>query len=154
PATEPDTGTALRHPRRGRHDPALVVRRAPVARPGMTVADGQDVTESAIGGASVSQTVEGRERYSINVRYVRDARSDLESLKRVLVAGRDGVQIPLAELADLTVSTAPPSLHDENGALAGYVFVDVAGRDLGSYVDEAKRVVGERVSLPPGYHLG
>src|SRR5207244_2497950 len=116
--------------------------------------DGQDVIESAIGGASVSQTVEGRERYSINVRYLRDARSDLESLGRVLVAGPDGAQIPLAELADITVSTAPPSIHDEQGALAGYVSVDVAGRDLGTYVAEAKRALAERVSLPPGYRLG
>src|SRR5207247_10384909 len=139
PATEPDTGTALRHPRRGRHDPALVVRRAPVARPGMTVADGQDVTESAIGGASVSQTVEGRERYSINVRYVRDARSDLESLERVLVPGPDGAQIPLAERADITVSTAPPSIHDEHGALAGYVAVAVVRPDLGAHVAGAQR---------------
>jgi Cu(I)/Ag(I) efflux system membrane protein CusA/SilA len=120
----------------------------------MTVGDVQDVIESAIGGTSVSQTVEGRERYSINVRYLRDARSDLESLKRVLVAGTDGMQIPLAQLADINVSTAAPSIHDEDGALAGYVFVDVAGRDLGGYVAEAKRVVDERVALPPGYHLG
>src|SRR5207244_3930099 len=120
----------------------------------MTIGDVQDVIESAIGGASVSQTVEGRERYSINVRYVRDARSDLEGLQRVLVAGEAGAQIPLAELADITVSTAPPTIHDENGALAAYVFVNVVGRGLGSYVAEAKRVVGERVALPPGYRLG
>jgi len=153
-ATLPGTRSAFAERTTGGHYLDITVRRDAIARYSLTLGDVQDVIESAIGGASVSQTVEGRERYSINVRYVRDARSDLESLKRVLVAGRDGVQIPLAELADLTVSTAPPSLHDENGALAGYVFVDVAGRDLGSYVDEAKRVVGERVSLPPGYHLG
>ena len=114
----------------------------------------QEVIESAIGGTSVSQTVEGRERYSINVRYARDERGDLESLRRVLVATPEGAQIPLAQLADITVSTAPPSIHDEDGALAGYVFVDVAGRDLGGYVAEAKRVVAERVVLPPGYRLG
>src|SRR5439155_20705772 len=78
---------------------------------------------------------------------------DLQSLKRVLVSAPDGAQIPLAQLADISISTAPPSIHDESGQIAGYVFVDVAGRDLGGYVAEAKRTVDERVKLPPGYHL-
>src|SRR5262249_16759396 len=129
------------------------VDRDQVARYGMTVGDVQDIIESAIGGTTVSETVEGRERYSINVRYFRDNRSDIDALKRVLVSAGDGAQIPLAQLADLRLSTAPPSIHDEEGALAGFVFVDVAGRDLGGYVDEAKRTVAERVKLPPGYHL-
>ncbi len=131
----------------------FTVKRDAVARYGLTVGDVQDIVESAIGGTGVSQTVEGRERYSINVRYVRDERSDLQSLGRVLVSAPDGAQIPLAELATISVSTAPPSIHDENGQIAGYVFVDVAGRDLGSYVAEAKRVVDQQVKLPPGYHL-
>src|SRR5262249_7684260 len=126
----------------------FTVRRDAVARHGLTVGDVQDIIESAIGGATVSQTVEGRERYSINVRYVRDAGSAPASRQRVLVPTRDGAQIPLAELADIGVSSAPPSIHDENGALAGYVFVDVAGRDLGSYVDEAQRAVAAHVALP------
>jgi Cu(I)/Ag(I) efflux system membrane protein CusA/SilA len=84
---------------------------------------------------------------------VRDERSDLQSLKRVLVSSPDGAQIPLAELSDISISTAPPSIHDENGQIAGYVFVDVAGRDLGGYVAEAKRTVDEQVKLPSGYHL-
>jgi Cu(I)/Ag(I) efflux system membrane protein CusA/SilA len=129
------------------------VNRDAIARYGLTVGDVQDIVESAIGGTNVSQTVEGRERYSINVRYARDERSDPQSLERVLVSAPDGAQIPLAELATISVSTAPPSIHDENGEIAGYVFVDVARRDLGSYVAEAKRVVGEQVKLPPGYHL-
>src|SRR5438093_3969599 len=130
------------------------VKRDAGARYGMTVGDVQDVVESAIGGTSISQSVEGRERYSINVRYFRDQRSDPASLKRVLVASPDGAQIPLAQLADIEFSTSPPSIRDEDGQLVGYVFVDVAGRDLGGYVDEAKRVVAERVRLAPGYHLG
>jgi len=153
-STVPGTRSAFAERTTGGYYLDLRVRRDAVARYGMTVGDVQDVIESAIGGASVSQTVEGRERYSINVRYLRDERSDLESLARVLVAGPDGAQIPLAELADITVSTAPPSIHDEQGALAGYVSVDVAGRDLGTYVAEAKRALAERVSLPPGYRLG
>src|SRR5206468_10932729 len=116
--------------------------------------DVRDVVESAIGGTSISQTVEGRERYSINVRYFRDERSGPESLKRVLVTSPDGAQIPLAQLAGIGFSTSPPSIRDEDGQLVAYVFVDVAGRDPGSYVEEAKRVVAERVQLPPGYHLG
>jgi Cu(I)/Ag(I) efflux system membrane protein CusA/SilA len=122
----------------------FTVRREAIARYGLTVGDVHDVIESAIGGANVSQTVEGRERYSINVRYVRDERSDRQSLERVLVSAPDGAQIPLAELADLSISTAPPSIHDENGQIAGYVYVDVADRDLGGYVREAKRTVDSR----------
>jgi copper/silver efflux system protein len=130
------------------------VNRDAIARYGMTVGDVQDVIESAIGGMSVSQTVEGRERYSINVRYFRDARRDLDGLQRVLVAAGDGAQIPLSQLADIGITTAPPSIRDEDGQLVGYVFVDVAGRDLGGYVAEAKRTVAEQVKLPAGYHLG
>jgi Cu(I)/Ag(I) efflux system membrane protein CusA/SilA len=152
-AVVPGTRSAFAERTTGGYYLNFDVKRDAVARHGLTVGDVQDVIESAIGGASVSQTVEGRERYPINVRYVRDERSDLETLRRVLVATADGAQIPLAELAELSVSTAPPSIHDENGQIAGYVFVDVAGRDLGGYVAEAKRTVGERVELPPGYHL-
>ena len=150
----PGTQSAFAERTTGGYYLDITPRRDAIARHGMTIGDVQDVIESAVGGASVSQTVEGRERYSINVRYGRDARSDLEGLQRVLVAGEDGAQVPLAELADITVSTAPPTIHDENGALAAYVFVNVVGRGLGSYVAEAKRVVGERVALPPGYRLG
>jgi copper/silver efflux system protein len=130
------------------------VDRDAIARYGMTVGDVQDVVETAIGGKTISQTVEGRERYSINVRYFRDERSDLESLKRVLVAAADGAQIPLAQLAAIELSTAPASIRDEDGQLVGYVFVDVAGRDLGGYVDEAKRTIAAQVKLPAGYRLG
>ncbi|TMB18368.1 MAG: efflux RND transporter permease subunit [Deltaproteobacteria bacterium] len=152
-ATVPGTRSAFAERTTGGYYLNVTVNRDAVARYGMTVGDVQDIVESAIGGNSISQTVEGRERYTINIRYVRDARSDLESLKRVLVSTMDSGQIPLAQLADLTLSTAPPSIHDENGALAGFVFVDVAGRDIGSYVAEAKQTINDRVSLPPGYHL-
>src|SRR5439155_607803 len=84
-----------------------------------------------------SQTVEGRERYTINVRYFRDERSDPASLKRVLVTSPGGAQIPLAQLADIGFSTSPPSIRREDGPLVGYVFVDLAGRDLGSHVAAA-----------------
>ncbi len=152
-AVVPGTRSAVAERTTGGYYLNFTVRRDAVARYGLTVGDVQDIVESAIGGTSVAQTVEGRERYSINVRYARDERSDLQSLDRVLVSTSEGAQIPLAELCDISISTAPPSIHDENGQIAGYVFVDVAGRDLGGYVAEAKRTVEERVSLPPGYHL-
>src|SRR5581483_2272424 len=138
-ATLPGTRSVFAERTTGGYYLDVTVRRDAVARYGMTVGDVQDVVESAIGGATVSQTVEGRERYSIAVRYPRDERSDPETLRRVLVAAPDGIQVPLGQLADVTVSTAAPTIHDENGALAGFVYVDVAGRDLGSYVAQAKR---------------
>ena len=153
-ATLPGTRSAFAERTTGGYYLNFTIKRDAVARYGMTVGDVQDILETAIGGMSLSQTVEGRERYTINVRYLRDARADLDDLRRVLVAGPDGAQIPLAQLADLEVSTAPPSIRDEDGQLVGYVYVDVAGRDLGRYVADAQRAVAERVTLPPGYHLG
>jgi Cu(I)/Ag(I) efflux system membrane protein CusA/SilA len=123
-----------------------------LARYGFSVEDANDVVMSAIGGENVTTTIEGRERYPVNVRYMRDYRSDPDALKRVLVPAMDGqTQIPLAQLADIQVISGPAMLRDENGMLNGYVYVDVAGRDIGSYVEEAKQVVRNNVKLPPGY---
>jgi Cu(I)/Ag(I) efflux system membrane protein CusA/SilA len=123
-----------------------------LARYGLSIDDAQDVIMSAIGGENVSTTIEGRERYPINVRYMRDYRSDPDKLGRVLVPTMDGqTQVPLAQLAEVQVVSGPAMLRDENGMLNGYVYVDVAGRDIGSYVEEAKRIVREKVKLPPGY---
>jgi Cu(I)/Ag(I) efflux system membrane protein CusA/SilA len=123
-----------------------------LARYGLSIDDAQDVIMSAIGGENVSTTIEGRERYPINVRYMRDYRSDPDKLGRVLVPTMDGqTQVPLAQLAEIQVVSGPAMLRDENGMLNGYVYVDVAGRDIGSYVEEAKKVVREQVKLPPGY---
>jgi Cu(I)/Ag(I) efflux system membrane protein CusA/SilA len=123
-----------------------------LARYGLSIDNAQDVVMSAIGGENVTTTIEGRERYSVNVRYMRDYRSDLDSLGRVLVPSMDGqTQVPLAQLAQIQVVSGPAMLRDENGMLNGYVYVDVAGRDIGSYVEEAKRVVRENVKLPSGY---
>jgi len=124
------------------------------ARYGLTVQDVQDVIESAIGGKNVAYTIEGRERYPINVRYPRELRQDLEAFKRVLVATPRGAHIPLAQLAEISTTTGPPSIRDEDGALAGIVFVDVTGRDLESYVREVKALIREHVELPTGYSLG
>src|SRR5476649_2009977 len=125
-----------------------------LARYGLSIDNAQDVVMSAIGGENVTTTVEGRERYPVNVRYKRDYRGDADSLGRVLVPTMDGqTQVPLAQLAEIQVVSGPAMLRDENGMLNGYVYVDVAGRDIGGYVTEAKRVIGERVTLPAGYSL-
>ena len=129
------------------------VNRVAAARYGLTVGDVQDVIESAIGGKNITWTVEGRERYPINVRYPRELRQDVDALKRVLVMTPQGEQIPLAQLSSITKTTGPPSIRDENGSLASIVFVDVAGQDLGTYVQNAKALVQEHVKLPPGYSL-
>jgi Cu(I)/Ag(I) efflux system membrane protein CusA/SilA len=129
------------------------IKRDEAARYGLTVGDVEDIIETAIGGKDISQTVEGRERYPINVRYARELRDDVEMLKRVLVPTPTGAKIPIVQLADLRFSQGPPMIRNELGQLVGFVFVDVVGRDLGGYVEEAKRTVAERVQLPPGYTL-
>ncbi len=127
------------------------VNRVAAARYGLTVADVQDVIESAIGGKNITWTVEGRERYPVNVRYPRELRQDIGALKRILVTTPQGVHIPLAQLSTISKITGPPSIRDENGSLASIVFVDVAGQDLGTYVEMAKALVQEQVKLPTGY---
>ncbi len=123
-----------------------------LARYGLSIETAQTVVQNAIGGENVTTTIEGRERYPVNVRYMRDFRSDADALSRVLVPVSDGQrQIPLGELARVKVATGPGMIRDEDGLLTGHVFVDVAGRDLSSYVDEASGVVRDHVKLPAGY---
>jgi Cu(I)/Ag(I) efflux system membrane protein CusA/SilA len=111
------------------------------------------VVQSAVGGEVISTTVEGRERYTINVRYARNFREDLTKLRRVLVPTPTGAQIPLAQLADIEFVAGPAMLRDENGMLSGYVYVDLAGRDVGGYVEEAKKAVAKSLELPTGYTI-
>jgi Cu(I)/Ag(I) efflux system membrane protein CusA/SilA len=129
------------------------LRRDEIARYGLSVAVVQDVIMSAIGGENVTTTVEGRARFPVNVRYPRDLRDDLETLRRVLVMTPAGAQVPLGQLADVRSLTGPSMIRNENGLLVGYVYVDIAGRDLGGYVEDAKRVVASAVKLPAGYSL-
>lgn len=131
----------------------LTVNRSEAARYGLTVGDVQAVITSAIGGETVTTTVEGRERYPVNVRYMRELRDDPDRLKRVLVPTPSGSQIPLGQIAQMVMTQGPPSIADEAGALAGLVSVAVSGRDLRGYVEEAQRAVRERVVLPSGYRL-
>ena len=129
------------------------LKRDQLARYGLSVDDAEMVVTSAIGGDNVTTTVEGRERYPVNIRYMRDFRSDLERLGRVLVPASAGQHIPLAQIADIKLATGPAMLRNENGMLNGYVYVDVAGRDVGSYVKDAKQLVRENIQLPAGYSL-
>jgi len=129
------------------------LKRDELARYGLTIDDAESVLMSAVGGDQVSTTVEGRERYSVNVRYLRDYRSDVDALERVLVATPSGAQIPLGQIADIRMKTGPGMIRDENGRLSGYVYVDVSGRDIGSYVRDAKAAVAGKVKVPAGYEL-
>lgn len=129
------------------------INREAIARYNLSVSRVEDVIETAVGGKNISTTVEGRERFPVNVRYLRDFRDDPEQLNRVLVSTPSGAQVPLTQLATLRITTGPPVIKSEQAELVGYVYVDIAGRDLGGFVNDAKRAVSEKVQLPPGYHL-
>lgn len=131
----------------------LDLKRDQLARYGLSVDDAQMVLMAAVGGEPVTTTIEGRERYPVNVRYFRDYRSDIQALERVLVTTPSGAQIPLGQVASISMKTGPGMIRDENGRLSGYVYVDVSGRDVGSYVEEARRVVAGKVRVPTGYQL-
>ena len=128
------------------------LKRDQLARYGISIDEAQMHVMNAIGGDPITTTVEGRERYTVNVRYLRDFRSDPEALGRVLVSAMGGKQqIPMAQIADLRLVAGPSMLRNENGLLNGYVYVDVAGRDVGSYVEEAKKAVRDGIQWPAGY---
>ena len=129
------------------------VDRAVAARYGLTVGDVQRAVSSGMGGENIATTVEGRERYSINVRYLADYRNDLNALRRILIMTPTGAQIPLGEVARITLSPGPSMIRDEDGLLTGYVYVDLATSDYGSYVDNAQRVLDRQLHLPAGYTL-
>lgn len=129
------------------------IDRDAIARYGLTVADVEDVIESAIGGMNISTTIEGRERFPINVRYLRDYRSDPQALDRVLVATPGGAQVPITQLAKINLTMGPPVIKSENAQLVGYVYVDVTGVDIGTYVQRAMQVVQQKVKVPPGHRL-
>jgi copper/silver efflux system protein len=127
-------------------------RREELARYGLSIADVQEVIATAIGGDNVTTTVEGRERYGVNVRYLRDFRSDFSALERILVPADGGKrQIPLVQLASIKTVSGPAMIRNEDGLLTGYVYIDIAGRDPNGYVEEATRLIQDKVKLPPGY---
>lgn len=131
----------------------FTLKREQLARYGLSVREAQMAVMSAIGGEPVSTTVEGRERYSINVRYAREFRDDLNKLGRVLVTTMDGINVPLAQIADIEMRQGPAMIRDENGLLSGYVYVDIEGIDVGTYVKNAKAHVLSQLKLPAGYSL-
>ena len=130
------------------------IDRDAASRYGLNVADIQDVIEMAIGGKVVSQTVEGRERYNILMRYNRDYRDSIAALERTYVTTNHGSQIPISQVATLQYRKGPPMIRNEDGQLVGFVFVDVADNiGIPNYVALAKKVVGEKVDIPTGYRL-
>ncbi|HZF12367.1 MAG TPA: efflux RND transporter permease subunit, partial [Thermoanaerobaculia bacterium] len=141
----------------------IEVDRDAVARYGATVGDVEDVVEAAIGGMDLTTTIEGRSRFAVRVRYARELRSDVDSIRRVLVpvrsplamgpAGGGMTQVPLADLAAIRLRPGPSMISSENGLLRERIFLNVRGRDVGSFVEEAKRRVEREVRLPPGYYL-
>ncbi len=129
------------------------IHREEAARYGLTTGDVQDVIQSAIGGMNVTQTVEGLERYPVNLRYPRELRDNLDSLKRVLIPTPTGAQIPLSLVADLELRRGPPSIKSENSRPNAWVYVDIKTSDIGGYVAQAKKQVAEQVEIPAGYTL-
>ncbi len=175
----PGTRSTFAERQTGREYVDIVPNREAIARYGLTVRDVQDVIEAAIGGMPVSTAIAGRARFSINLRYAADQRSDPQALRRILIpvmpagaamsaqmpsaadAGlaerwrQPGATVPLGQIADVRVTTGPPMIKDENGVLVGYVYADIdpTQRDLGGWVNEAKALVASQLTLPPGYRL-
>src|SRR5687768_5586561 len=179
----PGTRSTFAERQTGREYIDVVPNREKIARYGLTVRDVQDVIEAAVGGMPVSTAIADRARFSINLRYAADQRSDHQALRRILVPVQapDGAMalaaaampgssdapdaieqwrqpaaaVPLGELADIRVTTGPPMIKNENGVLVGYVFADIdpTQRDLGGWVDDAKAVVASQLAMPAGYRL-
>jgi Cu(I)/Ag(I) efflux system membrane protein CusA/SilA len=129
----------------------IEVNRAEAARYGLTVADVQQAVTSGIGGEQVTENVEGRERYPVNVRYNRDFRDHVEELRQVLIATPTGAQVPIAEVATISFSRGPSMIRDEDGALTGYVYIDLNTKDYGTFVTSANNLFRQKLKLPPGF---
>jgi Cu(I)/Ag(I) efflux system membrane protein CusA/SilA len=129
------------------------INRMQAARYGLTVGDVQDIIMSAVGGMNVSQTVEGLERYPINLRYGSELRDTPEKLRRILVPTPSGAQVPITQIADIRIIKGPPSIKSENARNNAWVYIDLTGIDVGTYVKKAQAVVREKIQLPPGYSM-
>ncbi len=130
------------------------IRRDAIARYGLTVGDVQDVIQSAIGGMNITTTVEGLERYPVNLRYSRELRHNLPALKDILVPTPTGQHIPLGQLTDLAITKGPPAIKTENSRPNAWIYVDITGIDVGTYVTMAQQAVAENVDIPDGYSIG
>jgi len=131
----------------------IEIDRDAIARYGLRIEDVQEVISSALGGENITQTVEGRERYPVNVRYAPDFRQDIASVERALVKAPNGAHVTLGQLAHITLTPGPAMIRDEDAQLAGYVYVDTATSDIGGYVAQARAAVERSVKLPAGYSL-
>jgi Cu(I)/Ag(I) efflux system membrane protein CusA/SilA len=149
----PGVSSALAERVRGGRYIDVSINRMAAARYGMSIADVQSVVSAAIGGENVGETIEGRQRFPINVRYPRELRDSLEKLRNLPLVTERGAQIPLSVLAQIGISDGPPMIRSENARLAGWIYVDMRERDLGSVVAEAQTAVREKVKLPPGVSL-
>ena len=150
----PGTTSAFAERLQGGHYVEITPDRAAAARYGLNIGDIQKVVATALGGTVVTTTVEGRERYSVILRYPRDFRDDPQAMaSQVLVPAMGGAMVPLGQVARIAVTLGPPSIRTENAQLVAYVYVDLHGRDLGRYVSDAARAVAEQVKLLPGYHI-
>ncbi len=129
------------------------IRRKELARYGLTVSDVQDVIMTAIGGKNITYTIEGLERYPVNLRYSREFRDEIDRLKRVLIPIPSGAQVPLVQVADISIKKGPPSIKSENARRSAWVFVDLEGVDIGTYVKNAKKIIEKEVNLPAGYSI-
>jgi Cu(I)/Ag(I) efflux system membrane protein CusA/SilA len=129
------------------------INREAAARYGLTVGDVQDVIQTAVGGMNVTQTVEGLERYPVNLRYPRELRDNPEQLKRVLIPTPTGTHIPLSLVTDLQLRRGPPGIKSENARLNSWIYVDIRTADIGGYVKQARQAVDQNVKLPPGYSI-
>ncbi len=150
--TVPGTASAYAERILGGYYVDINIKRDEAARYGLKIEDIQQVITSAIGGENVTTTVEGLERYPVNVRYKRELRDDIDKIGRVLISTMAGSHIPLSQVADIRLSKGVAGIKTENAILATWIFVDVQGRDIGSYVNDAKKAVLENVKFPPGYY--
>ncbi|HEV2396345.1 MAG TPA: efflux RND transporter permease subunit [Candidatus Sulfotelmatobacter sp.] len=129
----------------------IEVNRPEAAKYGLTIADVQQAVSSGIGGMNITENVEGRERYPVNVRYERDFRDNIEDLRRVLIATPAGAQIPIEQVAKISFSRGPAMIRDEEGQLTGYVYIDLNTKDYGGFVNQASNLLRQKLTLPAGY---
>ncbi len=131
----------------------FTIDRIEIARYGLTIADVQEIIQTAIGGMNVTQTVEGLERYPVNIRYQRDYRNDLQSLRQVLVPLKDGKHVPISQLVKIEFKKGPPGIKSENARRTAWVYIDLRGIDVGTYVKTAQAAISQQIELPAGYSI-
>jgi copper/silver efflux system protein len=152
-STVPGTKSAYAERSLGGYYLDIDVDRLKAARFGLTSGDVQDVISTALGGMKTTTAVEGLERYPVNIRYARELRDDPQSIARVLIPGMNGVQIPLGEIAEVKINAGAPMIKSEDSRRTAWVYVDVSGRDIGSFIADAQKAIGDKLAMPAGYTL-